>query len=77
LPRYERSLDQLIIDVLCDGTQSYRQLKRQLEFYAKTGKKISFDTYNRHIRSLVANGHLKRKEIGNKVFFSLEENIQS
>ena len=73
LPRYEYPLDYLIVDILYEGTQSYRQLKRKLEVYSKTGKRISFDTYHRHIHSLLTNKLLKRKVIGNKVFLSLEE----
>ena len=73
MDEYEYSLDYLIIDVLRDGTQSYRQLKRNLENYSKIGKMISFDTYHRHIRALVMSRLLKRKKIGNRVFIYLEE----
>lgn len=77
MAKYGYSLDYLTIDVLYDGTQSYRQLKTNLEYYSKTGKKISFDTYHRHIRSLLESKLLKRKKIGNKAFLSLEETYKA
>ena len=70
---YEYSLDYLIIDILYEGAQSYRQLKRLLEGYSKIGKQISFDTYHRHIRLLLNDGLLVKERIGDKVFLSLEE----
>jgi hypothetical protein len=79
LAEYEFSLDYLIVDVLYenDDPQSYRQLKRNLERYSKTGKKISFDTYHRHIHSLLKSGLLKKKKIGNRVILSLEETYKA
>jgi hypothetical protein len=77
LADYEYSIDYLIIDVLYDGTYFYRQFKKNLEQYSKTGKKISFDTYHRHIRALLKSRLLKREKIGNRVFLSLEETYRS
>jgi hypothetical protein len=70
---YGYSLDYLIIDILYEGTKSYRQLKRYLEIYLKTGKQISFDTYHRHIRLLLKDKLLVKERIRYKVFLSLEE----
>ena len=77
LAEYNYSIDYLIIDVLYDETQSFRQLKRNLEYYSKSGKKISFDTYGRHIRALLKSRLLNRKKIGNRVFLSLEETYRA
>lgn len=73
LTNYEYSLDYLIIEILYEGTQSYRQLKRHLESYSKTGKQISFDTYHRHIHLLLTDKLLVKERIGNKIFLSLKE----
>jgi hypothetical protein len=70
---YEYSLDYLIVDILFDGPKYYRELKRHMECYSRAGKKISFDTYNRHLLLLQRSKLLVKKRIRNKVLISLEE----
>ena len=69
---YKYALDSLIIEILyTEGSYRYRALKKRIE--EPLSHKISFDTYNRHIRRLVENKTLERKKEGETVFYLLTE----
>jgi DNA-binding HxlR family transcriptional regulator len=73
---YKCALDDLITEILhTEGPYRYRELKRRIE--EPLSHEISFDTYDRHIDTLVNLKRIRKEKQGEKFFYSLTKGYKN